>query len=84
MNFISTIEKSQQYEINFSQNAPEIREKIVFIDKSGFNFHLRRTKGRSKINTPAHIILPTVRGRNISLIAAMNFHGILHSQVISN
>ena len=72
MNCISTIEKRQQYAINFSQNAPETREKIVFIDESGFNCHLRRTKGRSKINIPAHIILPTVRGRNVKLIAAMN------------
>jgi len=83
MNSPSTIEQRKVYAIKYSQDAPQARERIVFIDESGFNCHLRRTKARSKINTSAHVIIPTVRGRNISLIAAMNLQGIIHDQVVS-
>ena len=41
-------------------------------------------KVRSRLNTPAHVIVPTIRGRNVSLLAAMNIHGIIDSQVISS
>ena len=30
------------------------------------------------------IVLPTIRGRNISLVAAMNAHGIIHTNVIDD
>jgi len=84
MNSLCTIDKRKQFAIQFSQNAPQSREKIVFIDESGFNCHLRRNKARSKVNTPAHVLVPSVRGRNVSLIAAMNLNGILHEQIIGN
>ena len=78
LNSLSTIEQHRNYSILFSQNAPQTRENIISIDESGFNYHLRRNKTRSRVNTSAHIIVPTVRGRNVSLIAAMNLHGIIH------
>ena len=30
------------------------------------------------------IVLPTIRGRNVSLVAAMNAHGIIHTNVIDD
>lgn len=75
-NSLSTIEDRKIYALHFSRNAPQLRQKIIFIDESGFNCHLRRTKARSKINTPARVIVPTVRGRNVSLIAAINIQGM--------
>ena len=56
----------------------------MFIDESGFNYHLRRSETRSRVNTAAHVTVPTVTGRNVSLIAAMNIRGILHKKIISN
>lgn len=35
-------------------------------------FHLK-LNARSKVNTPAREIVPTIRGRNVSLIAAKIF-----------
>lgn len=70
--------------------APEARKKIISSDESGFNSHLGRMKGRSKMNTPACVIILTVRGHNVSLIAATNIqvvkfkHVIAHSIVNSN
>ena len=29
-------------------------------------------------------IVPTIRGRNVSLVAAMNAHGIIHTNVIDD
>lgn len=83
-NSLSTIEDRKIYALHFSRNAPQLRQKIIFIDESGFNCHLRRTKARSKINTPARVIVPTVRGRNVSLIAAINIQGIVFHQTIAH
>ncbi|XP_037808318.1 uncharacterized protein LOC119601452 [Lucilia sericata] len=84
INCDTTIQRRIPYALNFAQNAPDIREKIIFIDESGFNYHLRRNKARSRVNTAAHVIVPTVRGRNVSLIAAMNIHGVLHKKIVAN
>lgn len=82
-NSIKTLEERKSYALHYSINAPEEREMNIFIDESGFNYHLRRTMARSKINTPAKVILPTVRGRNISLIAAINIEGVIFHQIIT-
>jgi len=37
---------------------------------------------RSKIGSRAKIVLPTIRRRNVSHVAAMNAHGIIHTNVI--
>ena len=37
---------------------------------------------RSKIVSRAKIVLPTVRGRNVSLVAAMSAFGIIHTEII--
>nr|XP_019569667.1 PREDICTED: uncharacterized protein LOC109435920 isoform X2 [Rhinolophus sinicus] len=79
-----TIEMRKVYALNFSQNAPEARQNIIFIDESGFNCHLRGTKTRSKVNTPACVTMPMVRERNASLIVAVNIQGIVWHEVIAH
>lgn len=83
-NNTTTIEQRKNYSLNFSRNAPEARKNIIFIDESGFNLHLRRSCARSRVNTPACVTIPTVRGRNVSLIAAININGIIFKEIISN
>ena len=39
---------------------------------------------RSKIGSRGKIVLPTVRGRNVSLVAAMSAHGIIHTKIIDD
>lgn len=51
----------------------------IFIDESGFNLHLRKTFGRSKSGVSAVQTVPTVRGRNISLICAITENEVLYS-----
>uniref|UniRef100_A0A0K0FJS3 DDE_3 domain-containing protein n=1 Tax=Strongyloides venezuelensis TaxID=75913 RepID=A0A0K0FJS3_STRVS len=49
VNSPDTIEQKSVYASHFLGNAPKDRKKIIFIDESGFNLHLRRSKARSKI-----------------------------------
>ncbi|KAG2218177.1 hypothetical protein INT45_003603 [Circinella minor] len=49
----------------------------VFIDKAGFNMHLRRNFGRPKIGTPAKAVVPTNRGISINIFSAIYHDGIL-------
>ena len=49
------------------------------MDESGFNLHLRRSRGRSKKGTKAFIIQPSSKGPNITVIAAFSpVTGIVH------
>lgn len=84
MNNPRTLELRQKYAREFTQWVPQQREKLIFIDECGFNLHLRRSQARSKIGSRARIVLPTVRGRNVTLIAAINNGGVVHQMVIAN
>ena len=53
------------------------RFKKIFIDECGFNFHLHGTRGRSIV-----ITMPTQRGLNLSLIAAMSKSSLIHYRTV--
>jgi transposase len=72
------------YGIDFSRNAPASKEKCIFIDECGYNLHLRKTIARSKKGSRAIVKVPTVRGRNVTVIAAMNSRRIIHYNIIDN
>jgi len=52
-------------------------KKLVFLDESGFNKHLRRRYGYSNFNEKAYITVPGNRGINKSLICAINVNGTI-------
>lgn len=54
------------------------------MDESPFNLHLRRQQGRSKKGTRANVIIPTIRGRSVSLISSIGVLGMHHSKIIDN
>ena len=56
-------------------------KKCIFIDESGFNLHLHRSMARSKIGSRAKIVLPTIRGRNVSLVVQW-MHIVLSIQML--
>lgn len=65
-------------------NEDSENEKIkIFIDESGFNLHLRRTVAPASRNSRASIILPSVRGQNISLISAITREEVIFSDAIT-
>lgn len=79
-----SIQKRMSYAIDFSRNAPASKEKCIFIDECGYNLHLRKTIARSKKGSRAIVEVPTVRGRNVTVIAAMNSRKIIHYSIIDN
>jgi hypothetical protein len=80
-NCVDTIQKRLEYAEKFMRDSPMDKRKIVFIDESGFNLHLRRQHGWSSIGKRAVVRIPTQRGSNINLISAINFEQSLHFKI---
>ncbi len=53
---------------------------LIFLDEKPWNLHQIRSRGRSKLGTPALCLVPKQRGPNVSFIAAMSIEfGLIHS-----
>lgn len=60
------------------------KDQIVWIDEHGFNFWTVRHKARSIQGTPAVIQVPTVKGKNMSVVLAVSStFGKIHMQSLS-
>ncbi|KAF7699493.1 hypothetical protein CDIK_1250 [Cucumispora dikerogammari] len=58
---------------NFFLNDLNLEDKfLIFIDESPFNISMRRNYGISAAGTRGTMIVPTNRGRSLSLISAIN------------
>ena len=57
-----------------------------FVDESPFTLHLSRQIARSRANIiqRANVIVPTIRGRNVSVIASIGIDGMKFCKVIDN
>ena len=84
VNLPDKIELRKEYSLWFNNFFLGDYRKIIFIDETSFNLHLRRTRSRSKIGTRANVMVPTVRGRSISLIASMSINGMHFYKIVSN
>jgi len=84
VNMPDKIEMRKQYAIWFGNYFQNDYSRVVFIDESGFNLHLKRSYGRSRIGTRAIVRMPVVRGRSISLIASLTIDGMGFCKTISN
>ncbi|KAF1740255.1 hypothetical protein MXB_4413, partial [Myxobolus squamalis] len=66
------------------------RENLLYPNETGFNIHTSKAMNTatsksyeySHINTPARIIVPTARGKNILLLAVISTRGSLHSKIV--
>ena len=59
-----------------SMNSLHISD-VVYIDKTGFNLHLRRRNGRSERDTRVNLVVATAKGENISVCASINSDGLI-------
>lgn len=57
--------------------------RILFLDETGFNLHSSSNYAYSPVNTPARIIVPTSRGKNISILAMISNTGIINFKCIN-
>ena len=69
------------YAVDYNANSPNNRQNIIWLDETGFNLHIRRKFGRAKKGEIASIIIPTQRGKNISIAAAMSKDGPLLKEI---
>lgn len=75
------IEARYVYANKFLNDRPINLSDIVWADETGFNLHIRRSKGRSLRGQRATIVVPNSRGKNISVACAMSSEGLLYHQV---
>jgi transposase len=52
-------------------------EKLIFVDESGFNLHLVPHYGYAPRGMDPHIVVPTQRGANLSLLLAIDIRGLV-------
>lgn len=70
-----------EYALRFIEEGWRTHE-CVFIDEVGFNLWTQRLNARSKKGVPANVIVPTNRGRNISMIMAIWKFGPINFRVV--
>lgn len=59
-------------------------DELIFIDESGFNLHLHRSRGRARLGDRATICTPSARGGNVTLIAAISpLRGLVKYQIVT-
>lgn len=77
------VELRRIYALDFLTNTTQDNSKIFFVDESSFNLHLKRKMGRSRVGERVYLTVPVVRGRNITLISAINGAGVVYYELIS-
>lgn len=54
---------------------------VVYVDESGFNLHISKSKGRSLAGEPATVSLAP-KGPRVSLMACLSRNGIVHTRLV--
>jgi len=80
----SYIEKRKLYAIWFNEMFKRGYGNTYFVDESPFTLHLSRQIARSRRGQKANVIVPTIRSRNVSLIASIGIDGMKFCKVIEN
>jgi transposase len=78
-------EERWQQRVVYSQwfvNSPWNQERVVFVDENVFNLSVRRSRGWARRGSTPRIIVPSLRTRNISVMAAIGFDGLIHYRVL--
>ena len=70
----SALEQRRTYTINISNLS---NEWIIYLDETGFKLHISCRFGYSPVKIPAHIIVPSNRGINVSLLCAISYGGVV-------
>ncbi|CAG8835550.1 16683_t:CDS:1, partial [Cetraspora pellucida] len=77
-NTSNTILDRKRYVEKIHQKVIDMLEDAIYINETGFNLHLSSSRGRSLRGQPAVQVVETQRGKNITVIAAINKNGVLN------
>jgi hypothetical protein len=81
VNYTIRIEQRRVFATEFLINTATDDSRNVFVEECGFKLLLRRHYGRSVRGTWVSVTVPTIRGQNITLLSAINSHGVVHYKV---
>lgn len=56
--------------------------RMIFLDDTGFKYSTRRSRGWSPKGTPAKVVVPALRSRNVTAIAAIRANGLAYYKVL--
>ena len=56
---------------------------IFFLDETGFRVEMRSRYGRSLRGANAESVIPNIRSRNISVVAALSHTGVVHYEILN-
>ncbi|CAG8807786.1 7186_t:CDS:1, partial [Dentiscutata erythropus] len=76
-NVLNTIVKRKEYVQNIFQQRINLYHDVIYIDESGFNLHLSHLRERAPCRQRAIKEVFKQRGKNITIIAAMDGNGIV-------
>jgi molybdenum-dependent DNA-binding transcriptional regulator ModE len=75
----STIERRKAVVQSWLEDPDmDFEKNCVFVDESGFNFHISRSRGWSKKGNTSKTNVPKARGNNISMIGAICNKGVIN------
>lgn len=77
------LELRRSFAGEFSTSSEMDDQKNIFVDECGFNLHLRRNYGWSRTGNRVSSVVPTIRGRNTTLLCAINKFGVVHYKIFS-
>ena len=68
---------------NFYRMARTITNlNIIYVDESGFNLHITNNYGRAKPGASPATEVPASRGRNITLMQAINKESVIYYEIL--
>ncbi|CAG8816036.1 14362_t:CDS:2 [Cetraspora pellucida] len=68
----------KRYVEKIHQKVIDMLKDAIYIDETGFNLHLSSSHGHSLQGQPAVQVVETQKGKNITVIAAINKNGVLN------
>lgn len=71
-----TLEKRKDFIVDLAKKGAIYTDNCIFIDEAGFNANLIRGQGWSKKGEESVVTTRTKRALNLSILAAISFHGV--------
>ncbi len=62
--------------------ANQVPHEMIYVDEAGFNLAKRRRRGRNIIGKRATVTVPSQRGANITMCAAISINGALLNKCV--
>lgn len=78
------IEQRKEYALWFNNHFNNDFSRVVFIDETSCNLHVKRSQARSRKGTRAIVNIPTVGGRLISMIASLSINKMCYCKTSTN